>query len=210
MSLTGHAPWPKNPKYCSGCFRTLREKHGGAEIECSLLFADVRGSTSMAETMTPFQFRSLMGRYYDGASEVLFRHNAIVDKFVGDEVIAIFVPAFAGARHAAVAVEAARDLMRATGQGSSSGPWVPIGIGIDTGIAFVGSVGEGMDAELTAMGDVVNVTSRLASEASAGEILVERRSAEAAGLPTTRMEARVLELKGKSNPTEVIVVPALE
>ena len=205
MQLSGHAPWPKNPKYCSACFRTLREKRGGAEIECSLLFADVRGSTPMAEQMSPGQFRALMGRFYDRASQVLFDHSAVVDKFVGDEVVAIFVPAFAGKQHAATAINAATDLLRAIGYGSVAGPWLPVGIGVNTGVAFVGSVGEGMDAELTALGDVVNVTARLASQAGPGEILVTKAAVEHAEVAAAGHERRTLELKGKSTRTEVIV-----
>jgi adenylate cyclase len=206
MSLFGHAPWPKNPKYCTDCFAGLRKRHGGAEIECSLLFADVRGSTPLAEQMRPAEFRRQMGRFFDAASQVLFDHNAIVDKFVGDEVIGIFVPAFAGAEHAGAAVDAARKLLHVTGHGTKDGPWVPVGVGVNTGIAFVGSVGEGMDAELTAMGDVVNVTARLASEAAEGEILVTMPTAAASGIALGSAERRSLQLKGKSEPTEVFVL----
>src|SRR5919106_2991896 len=53
MRAVGLGPWTKNAKYCTGCFRVLRRSHGGAEVECSLLFADVRGSTPMAEPMRP-------------------------------------------------------------------------------------------------------------------------------------------------------------
>ena len=80
----GHSRWAKNPKYCEGCFRTLRANHGGAEVDCSLVFADVRGSTSIAERIRPADFRALMGRFYDEAFAALIDFNAIVDKFVGD------------------------------------------------------------------------------------------------------------------------------
>ena len=63
MARLGHARWPKNPKYCAGCFRTLSSNHGGAEVECSLLFADVRGSTTIAESLPPKEFNRLMGRF---------------------------------------------------------------------------------------------------------------------------------------------------
>lgn len=65
MRLIGKAPWPNNPKYCGSCLAELTEHHGGAEIECSLLFADVRGSTALAEAMPPAQFRALMERFFD-------------------------------------------------------------------------------------------------------------------------------------------------
>ena len=121
----GHARWAKNPKYCEGCFRTLQANHGGAEVECSLLFADVRGSTSLAEGMRPAEFRALMGRFYDEAFAALVDFNAIVDKFVGDEVIGIFIPAYTGQEHARHAIEAARRLLEVTGYGQIDGPWIP-------------------------------------------------------------------------------------
>src|ERR1043165_901181 len=60
MRFVGRERWAKNPKYCTGCFGMLSSHHGGAEIECSLLFADVRGSTGLAETMSPREFNRLM------------------------------------------------------------------------------------------------------------------------------------------------------
>ena len=122
MRFAGHARWAKNPNYCTGCFRMLSSNHGGAEIECSLLFADVRGSTTLAESMSPREFNRLMGRFHDTATDVLVDHDGIVDKFVGDEIIGIFVPAMASPQHAARAVDAARALLAATGMGTSSGP----------------------------------------------------------------------------------------
>jgi len=205
MRFAGHARWAKNPKYCTGCFRMLSSNHGGAEVECSLLFADVRGSTTLAESMSPREFNRLMGRFHDTAADVLVDHDGIVDKFVGDEIIGIFVPSMASPQHAARAVDAARTLLTATGVGTSSGPWVPIGIGVNTGVAYVGSIGEGSDTEMTAMGDVVNVTARLSSVAAAGEVLVTSAAAAAAGLPRD-LPRRSLQLKGKSQTTDVVVV----
>lgn len=205
MRFLGHGQWAKNPKYCSGCFHMLSSHHGGAEIECSLLFADVRGSTSLAERMSPREFNRLMGRFHDTAAEVLVDHDGIVDKFVGDEIIGIFVPSMASAQHAARAVDAARMLLTATGFGTASGAWAPIGIGVNTGVAYVGSIGDSSDTEMTAMGDIVNVTARLASVAAAGEILVTTASAAAADLADD-LPRRSLQLKGKSQATEVVVV----
>jgi adenylate cyclase len=207
MRLIGKGPWPKNPKYCGSCFKQLTQHHGGAEIQCSLLFADVRGSTTLAEGMRPAEFRGLMERFFDTAAEVLVDHDAIVDKFVGDEIIGIFVPALTGEVHAARAIEAARALMTATGNAGAT-PWVPIGAGVQTGIAFVGSIGSGPHVELTAMGDPVNVAARLASAAGAGEILVTAEAAKAARLDDSGIERRDLALKGKSHPTPVLVLTA--
>lgn len=205
--LLGFGRWPHNPKYCGRCFGMLSTNHGGAEIDCSLLFADARGSTALAEQMPPRDFNRLMGRFYDAALSVLIEHDAYVDKFVGDEVIAIFVPAMAGEGHAQRAIDAGLALLRATGNADPNGPWVPIGVGVNTGTAYVGSVGDGLDAELTAMGDAVNITARLSSVAAAGELLVTAEAARAAGL-ATGAEPRSLQLKGKTEPTEVMVLRA--
>jgi adenylate cyclase len=206
MSLVGHGQWSKNPKYCTGCFATLRANHGGAEIECSLLFADVRGSTSMAERMSPSEFSTLMGRFFDAATTILVDDGGIVDKFVGDEVIGLFIPALATEAHAEHAVNAARRLLAATGHDRPQGPWLPVGIGVNTDVAFVGSVGQGLDAELTAMGDAVNTTARLSSLAAAGEVFIPVEAAVKAKVQTKGLERRSLELRGKARPTEVLVL----
>jgi adenylate cyclase len=95
--------------------------------------------------------------------------------------------------------------MEATGNTTGS-PWVPIGAGVNTGVAFVGTIGEAPHIELTALGDPVNVAARLASAAGAGEILVTDPAALAAGLVEGTFERRKLDLKGKSGPVSVLVV----
>lgn len=206
MRVLGRSPWQKNHHYCGVCFTVLQNLKGGAEIECSLLFADVRGSTRLAEQMSPSKFRQLMARFYEQASRVLVEHDGIVDKFVGDEVVAIFIPALAGDAHAARAIASAQALLVAMGNTAGGQPWLPMGAGVHTGTAFVGAVGQGVAAELTALGDVVNVAARLASAAGAGEILCTTVAARAAVLPTEQLELRRLNLRGKSEATEVVVV----
>lgn len=207
MRLVGKAPWPANPKYCSACFKHMVEQRIGAEVPCSFLFADVRGSTAMAESMSPTQFRTLMDRFYATAAQVLVDHDAMVDKFVGDEVIGLFIPALTGELHAHRAIDAGQSLLKATGNDTPD-PWVPVGAGVNTGIAFVGAVGEGSNVDFTALGDPVNVAARLASEAGPGELLVSAAAAASARLADDGLEHRRLALKGKSEPTEVVVLGA--
>lgn len=205
MRLVGKAPWPANPKYCSACFKQLATRRAGAEIECSFLFADVRDSTPLAESMSPTAFRGLMDRYFQTASKVLIDHDGVVDKFVGDEVIGIFIPAMTGELHARRAIDAGRALLKATGNDTPD-PWVRVGGGVNTGVAYVGAVGEGDLVELTALGDPVNVAARLASEASGGELLVTATAAASAHLADAGLEHRSLALKGKTERTEVVVL----
>ena len=202
MRLFDKGPWPNNPSYCSMCWKDMVRQRGGAEVECSLLFADVRGSTTMAEGMRAGEFKRLMSRFFVAATDVLVAHEAIVDKFVGDEVIGIFVPGLAGPEHARQAIDAGRDLLRVAIERLD----LPIGAGAHTGIAYVGTVGDGPMVDFTAMGDAVNVTARLASAAGAGELLVSAAAASAAGLGSEGLEHRSLELKGKTELVDVVVL----
>jgi len=203
MRVLGKRPSDQSPKMCASCFTFLSAHHGGAEIECTLLFADIRGSTTLAEGLSTGEFRTLLDRFYHVAAKVVFAHDGAVDKFVGDELVAMFFPLLTGPRHAARAVEAARALLVATGHEDRGGPWVPVGAGVHTGPAWVGAVGDGPQTELTALGDAVNTTARLASVAAAGEVLVTTAAATAAGLDPA-LERRTLELKGKRLATEVV------
>jgi adenylate cyclase len=200
-------PSKLNRRLCRACFRSIENRPGGAEIELSLMFADVRGSTSLAEKMQPQEFSRLISRFYGTAARVVDEWDGLVDKFVGDEVVALFVPGFAGEEHASRAVEAARSLVHETGNDGSE-PWVPIGIGVHTGVAYVGRVGEGDACDFTAVGDAVNTTARLASSAGAGEILVSRAAADASLLDAAGFESRTLTLRGKDEMIDALVLAA--
>jgi adenylate cyclase len=202
MTVVGKGPWEKNPKYCAMCFKDMVKHRAGAEIPCSILFADVRGSTELAEQMTPTAFRGLMDRFFAVATDVLVDHDAVVDKFVGDEVIGLFIPVLTGELHASRAIASGQALLAATAE------WIPVGAGVNTGIAFVGAIGPDDQAEFTAMGDPVNVTARLASVAGPGELLVSAAALDSAQFDATGLEHRRLDLKGKSEATEVAVLGA--
>ena len=206
LRLIGKRPWPSNPKYCSWCFRDLYRTRAGAEIDSTLLFADIRGSTALAESMDPLSFRALVDRFYQEATAILVEHDAIVDKYVGDEVIAIYIPSLTGTDHAREAVDSARELLRATGHDTDA-PWAPLGIGVNTGRAYVGVVGTAEHLEFTALGDAVNVTARLASAAGRGEILITDEAMRASGGSSgSPLERRRLELRGKSAEIDVHVL----
>lgn len=108
MRLIGKRRSEQTPHWCMSCFTFMSHHHGGAEIELTFLFADVRGSTPLAERMESASYRQLMSRFYETAAEVVFHHDGAIDKFVGDEVVAFFIPALAGGRHAASGVETAK------------------------------------------------------------------------------------------------------
>ena len=203
MRLIGKRQSNGNPNYCNSCEKVLVKHHGGAEVEGSMLFADIRGSTALAEKMTPGEYRNLLDRFYSTATNVVVANDGMVDKFVGDELVAVFPPLLSADRHAARAVATAQALLRETGHGGSGTPWVPIGAGVHTGRVYFGTVGEGAHVEMTVVGDVVNVAARLAAEAEAGQILVSVEAAEKAELDST-LPRRSLQLKGKEEPVEVV------
>lgn len=205
MRLIGKRRSEQTPHWCMSCFTFMSTHHGGAEIELTFLFADVRGSTPMAERMESAEYRQLISRFYETAAEALFDHDGAISQFIGDEVVAFFIPALAGERHAARGVEAAQALLRATGHTDPGGPWLPLGAGVHTGSAWIGTVAAGPRTEFTALGDTVNTASRLASAAHAGEILISADTATAAGLDPA-LERRWVELKGKQESTEVVTL----
>ncbi|MBK5107680.1 MAG: adenylate/guanylate cyclase domain-containing protein [Anaerolineales bacterium] len=207
-SLQGLEKSDKNPRYCADCHSFTYQYPGGAEIELSMLFVDVRGSTTIAEKMDTLEFSRLMNRFYEAAINVLVQADAFIDKLVGDEVTALFVPGFAGEEHACRAVEAGQKLLRVTGHGDRDGPWVPVGVGIHTGTAWVGSIvgASGAAADFTALGDNVNIAARLASKAAQGEVIASEATLAAAGIDLGGLERRDLDLKGKSELVSVGVL----
>lgn len=205
--LAGKRPSARNPNFCGDCL--AKTPVGGAEVEITMLFADIRGSTTLAEQIGPSDFAALLNRFYAASTRVLVRRGALIDRFVGDEVIALFVPGYAGNDHAAQAITAAEELLKATGNSGQGPAWAPVGAGVHLGTVFVGVVGsdEGV-TDITALGDPMNATARLASAAAAGEVLVSEEACAAAGIDVSGMEQRKLNLKGRQEPLTVRVLTA--
>jgi adenylate cyclase len=204
--LVGRRRWERFPCYCDACENKLRANPGGVEIDVSLIFADVRGSTNLAAKMRSSEYIRLMQRFYATATRILIKSNAYIDKLIGDEVMAIYLPAMSGTHGARDAVFAARELLIATGHVGE--PWIPIGIGVHTGPAFVGSVGsESGIYDMTAVGDTVNIAARFASVAERGEIVMSTATCVASSIDWTT-EKKHLQLKGIGSPIEARVFRA--
>lgn len=207
IGLLGVQPSSFSPLLCNQCEVIARKYQGGAEVELSLLFADVRGSTPMAATRGVTDFSQLIGRFYSTASEVLIRHHALINRLMGDQVIGLFVPRLAGPDHTLQAIQAGRELLLATGHGGSEGPWVPVGVGIHAGLAYVGAVGaQNSVTEIAVLGEAANMAARLASQAAAGEILLSQTVSPIADQHNGPVERRSLTLKGLEAPQSVAVI----
>lgn len=207
----GFGRYAGNPLMCDFCIKDL-QKQGvqGAEIPVSLLFADIRGSTGIGERLSATDFRAFLDRFYRVSSDAVLEAGGIVDKFVGDEVIGLFFRGVSGERHTAAAVAAGQQLIHRAGRSDATqaGP-IPVGAAVHSGEAFVGSTAtDDLVSDFTALGDVVNTTARLAGEASAGELLVSVDAMAAADRDASGLEHRTLAIRGRTEPVEVVVLPA--
>lgn len=191
-----------NPRFCNLCELASREFPGGAEVEMSMLFADVRGSTELSEQMTPTEFSQLINEFFSKSTKIINAEDGLVEKLAGDSVAAFWGAGFAGRDYVRRTVDVARNLSRAMAAAA-----IPVGIGVHSGVAFFGALGspEGL-TNISAIGDEVNAAARLASKAAAGEILVSERALTAAGVDGSEFEARSLELKGIAEPISVRVL----
>lgn len=204
QSFFGLEPSKMNPHLCNVCERFAEAHPGGAELEVALLFADIRGSTPLAATMNAYEFGQLINRFYQITTNIIYEYGGMVEKLVGDEVTAFFVPAFVENHNFSLAaVMAGQAILAATGHDREDGPWIPVGVGIHTGEAYVGAVGEpGKNIDIAVLGDNVNIASRLTSQAGAGEIVVSDDTCRLAGLDMGGLEFRSLTLKGKEDPID--------
>jgi adenylate cyclase len=192
----GYRPSRKNPTVCGTCVEF--SPPGGMTQYTGVLFADLRGFTARFDGADPQEASLLLRRFYRCAEDVLFP-DAVIDKLIGDEVMALYLPDLkpdmTREEVPARMLEHACELLRSVGYGSGSAPFVEMGIGVDVGEAFVGNIGQRALYDFTAVGDVVNTASRLQAEAAGGEVVLSQSVLD--GLPApagTRVE---LQLKGK-------------
>ena len=201
-----HGASTASPLLCNVCFGQLRNGPGGAEIEISVLFADIRGSTGIAERTSAGEFTRLVQRFYVGASRAIDAQGGIVDKFLGDGVMALFIPVIAGEAHAERAVACGRAILASAEATELAAGGVRVGVGVHTGEAFVGAVGTGDKLDFSALGDTVNVAARLGSVAGPGELVVSEAAWAVSGAGDDDAEHRTIEVQGRTAPLGVVVV----
>jgi adenylate cyclase len=190
-----------NTHVCNTCDDFSKKYRGGAEVPVTMLFADIRGSTALAEKIGAKDYSKLINRFFIKSTLTLSNSGAMIEKIVGDEVVAIFSQGLAGENYSMQAIKAAKDLLIETGHRDKEGPWVRLGIGIHTGYTFVGSIGRPNGImEVAALGDVPNTAARLTSLAAPGEILVSEDTIINSKLDTQGLDKRHFELKGREKP----------
>jgi len=184
---------------------------GGVNQKVTVLFADIRGFTALAEREKPDKIVALLNRYFSAMSEVIFEHGGTLDKYIGDGLMAIFGAPTATKEDALNAVKAAvrmqkrlaklNEELRAEGFSEIS-----IGIGLHTGEALIGYIGSDKRSEYTAIGDTVNLAARLESNAEGGKILMSEATAQASGNLIPVRQREPLTVKNRVQPVNVLEV----
>ena len=192
-----------NPQFCNVCEAFAQKFPGGAEVEMSMLFVDVRGSTALSEFMSALEFQKLINRFFVGTTKIIGDEYGLVEKLAGDAVAAFWGAGFAGKDYVARTIRSAQKIQKAMNTQK-----IPVGVGVHTGVAYFGAMGEENGLiNISAIGDEVNLAARIASKAEAGEILVsESALLSQPELDTSQFESRTLELKGISKPITVRVM----
>jgi adenylate cyclase len=179
---------------------------GGVRRYVSLLHADVRGYTTLAESMEPEAVTTLLLRYHGRAVHALHAEGATLDRFIGDAVLAMWNAPDSCEQHARSAIRGALAVQAAT---QSEGEDLRYGIGVHTGDAVVGNVGTESFLNYTAVGDTVNVAARLQSEASPGEVICSDRALAEAGDGIRATPLGAISVKGRSRPVQAFRIDGL-
>jgi adenylate cyclase len=203
-----------HPNLCTLCEvgfqRMMKQKQ--VDVETTVLFADLRGYTQLSGTLDATRMNRLLHTFYDRCSAAVWEHDGIVNKFIGDAMLAIYNFPLMRAEHARNAVRSAMELQRQCRNlkeeiGLDEEQAVGVGIGIHTGISRMGEVGNAFK-DFTAIGPVVNLASRLQTAARAGEILITPEVHEKVKDMLPTLPSRSLELKGIDGPVNSYVFGA--
>jgi adenylate cyclase len=184
---------------------------GGVNQKVTILFADIRGFTSISETFPPEKVVEILNEYFTRVTDVIFDHGGTLDKYLGDGVMAIFGAPISKGNDAANAVRAAQDIQRLLGALNRDAkergwPDLRVGIGVTTGNVIAGNIGSPKRLDYTVVGDTVNVAARLMAHAAGGQILISQSTAYEIGSGFDLTSLTPLLVKGKSEPLAVFSV----
>lgn len=177
-------------------------KLGGERRNISVLFVDIRGFTPLSEKCEPEEIVEILNRYLDLTSKSIFNNLGTLDKFIGDATMAIFNAPLDLEDHAFKAVQAAWEMKQGADELQKEllekyGRSVQFGIGVNTGYAVVGNIGSKMRMDYTAIGDTVNTSARLESNAKPGQILISQATYELVKGRVIVSDLGEIKVKGK-------------
>lgn len=184
---------------------------GGQEREISVLFVDIRGFTAISEKLTPHQVIEFLNHYFGAMTDIVFKNNGTLDKFIGDSIMAVFNSPHDEPEHAYKAVKTAIEMMDSCAKLQKKGlPPVRIGIGVNTGKAVIGNMGSQQRQEFTALGDTVNTSSRLCGVADGGQIIISEATYQQCKDKINAKKLPPLRVKGKAKALTVYDVTGLK
>lgn len=188
----------RNPNLCSRCDTHLQE---GRVVELTVFFADLTSFTELTNELGPERAYEVIDAFFQMTNCVLVKHDAFIDKYIGDAVMAIFNAPIQSDDHARKAVAATLDVQQGLGAlREQFNLDLKARIGIASGYARVGRIGSADRKDYTAIGDVVNLASRLEGQASPGEIVVDQRAYEQIAPEIPDIPAEMLVVKGFKDP----------
>jgi adenylate cyclase len=184
---------------------------GGVNQKVTVLFCDIRGFTSMSETMQPEKVVEILNEYFSRVTDVIFDHGGTLDKYIGDAAMAIFGAPFSKGNDACNAVQAAVAIQSMICElnrdaAERGHPELKIGVGINTGVVTAGNIGSAKRLDYTVIGDSVNLASRLCGKADAGQIIISESTARELGNSCTLCALPPVTVKGKSQPINICSV----
>lgn len=211
--LFGIRPSRMNPNTCTVCelMFTRVMKARKITVDVSVLFADLKGYTALSQSLPPDALSSLLDAFYDECAEALWEYDGLLNKTIGDAIMAIFNFPIQQPNHAEQAVRAGREIQQRwearrrtllAENEALGGVELGVGIGIDSGDASFGEFGRS-HRDLTAIGTVVNTAARAQAAADMGEILVTQTVYDRAGRDIVRSEGRAYHLKGFEAPVQL-------
>jgi len=195
----------KNPNICRSCFEALPTM--SYECQTGVLFADIRGFTSWAETRPPVEAAESLTRFYTIVSQALTSDDVLVE-LVGDQVMALYVdmmPSLGEGRAPGVMLAAARRLVDAIRTEDDA---LPVGVGLNFGSCEVGNIAKGESKDFTAVGDVVNTAARLQTSAEEYEIVLSEAVYAVVADDAPEAKQVSFDLKGKAGSVQAFVIPA--
>lgn len=171
--------------------------------EVTVLFSDIRNFTSIAERMSPHEVVNLLNTYLGEMTQIIFRFDGTLDKYIGDCVMAIFNAPIIQEEHAKLAVSAGKQILSRVDELRGDNKDISVGIGINTGKAVIGNIGTDLHLDYTAIGDAVNIASRLCRLAGPGELLISDDTYKLLDTTVQVKERAIKKFKGKTKPVKI-------
>jgi adenylate cyclase len=208
MRKRGKGQNSRNPNYCNACDGFLEAFPGGAEVDMSILYVDIRHSTQYTQTRDAADVSQRINVFLNESISAITDNDGFVMAFYGDCIVAVWPPGFCGPDHALKAQQAATQLVRSNKMIDAEGKPIPVGVGVHTGNIFIGTVSalQGSFRDVSIFGNNVNLTARMAARAAVSQVLGSAETIIASGKKPESFKCEAVELKGFPEPVDVYAI----